>query len=123
MLASLIASVSDEGRLLPGKVADLLHLSQEEMADLVGAHRNTVARAPDGPRVQRRLGVVIQILTAAMAMMESPDSVDTRNRAILWFKHQPLPGFGARTAAELVRDGQEKAVLFHLATLEEGGYA
>lgn len=43
-------------------------------------------------------------------------------RATAWFLHQPLAGFGGRTAEELVAAGHAPAVLEHLAMLRDGGY-
>lgn len=44
-------------------------------------------------------------------------------KAIAWFRHQPLSGFDGRTAEELVVAGHADAVLAHLETLRDGGYA
>lgn len=45
------------------------------------------------------------------------------SQAYAWFNVQPLPSFGDRTAAELLRAGRVEAVKFYLARLEVGGYA
>jgi hypothetical protein len=44
-------------------------------------------------------------------------------KALVWFRHQPLSGFDGQTAEELVADGHVPAVLAHLETLRDGGYA
>ena len=41
-------------------------------------------------------------------------------RAALWFRHQPLSGFGGATAEGLVAAGHAEAVLAHLRKLRDG---
>jgi hypothetical protein len=48
---------------------------------------------------------------------------DDADKAVLWFRHQPLAGFDHQTAEELVTAGHARAVLTHLAMLREGAYA
>ena len=52
--------------------------------------------------------------------MEKPSAADL---AVLWFKNQPLSGFGGKTALDLVREGRAQAVMEHLAMLADGVYA
>ena len=44
-------------------------------------------------------------------------------RASLWFKHQPLPGWGGPTAHDLVAAGEAQSVLDYLEASRAGVYA
>jgi hypothetical protein len=41
----------------------------------------------------------------------------------VWFRYQPLSGFEGQTAEELYAEGHTQAVLAHLESLRDGGYA
>ena len=93
-------------------------MSLREVAQLAKVHRNTIARSPDSPAVQRRLGEVARVVGAAAELMNGDVG-----QAVLWFRHQPLAGFDGRTAAELTAAGHGGAVLTHLQMLGDGVYA
>jgi uncharacterized protein (DUF2384 family) len=88
-----------------------------ELSRVTHLHRNTLARQPQSDRVQARLGEIARIVTLAA------DLVGDTDRAVIWFRHQPLQGFDRKTAEQLVTEGQGGAVLKHLEMLSEGGYA
>lgn len=50
------------------------------------------------------------------------DEDGDEGRAILWFKHQPIPGFG-KTAEDLVEAGQAREVLDDLERMAAGVYS
>lgn len=43
--------------------------------------------------------------------------------ALAWYRSQPLPSFGDKTAEELVKEGHAQAVKDFLSRIAEGGYA
>lgn len=94
-----------------------LRLSLAELAKLAHVHRNTLAQRPDSPLVQKGLEPVVRILTAAEELTGDAD------RAIVWFRYQPITGHGGKTALELVEAGAADAVLAHLEDLRNGVYA
>ena len=122
MLSLILEHVgtSSGGRLEPRKVAELLHVPLEGVAALARTHRNTLSRTPDSHHVQAGLSAIGRILIRASQVMGGDGAAD---RAVLWFKNQPLSGFGGKTAMDLVREGKADAVLEHLAMLEDGVYA
>ena len=111
---------SSSGRLEPRRVAELLHVPLESVAVLAKVHRNTLSRTPGSPQVQAGLAVIVKILVRVSEVMAGNASL---GRAVLWFKSQPLGGFGSKTAMGLVLEGKPGAVLEHLAMLEDGTYA
>lgn len=68
------------------------------------------------PAIQAKLGEIARIISRAT------DLTGDEDRAILWFKHQPIPGFG-KTAEELVEAGQARAVLDDLERMAAGVYS
>lgn len=103
--------------LSPRRIAAALHIGIADLATLVGASRATLSRLPVTPAAERALSPLAGILAMAAEMAGSMD------RATLWFKHQPLPGWGGRTARDLMADGQAQAVLDYLEATRAGVYA
>ena len=120
MLSSPLADVFDPKLpgISPELVAATLKVQMVDIARLAAVHRNTLARAPTSSKVQGRLGEVMRILTEAAALLDG-----NLDKAIIWFRHQPLAGFEGQTAEELVADGHAAAVLTHLHLLRQGSYA
>lgn len=103
--------------LSPPRIAKALHLGIAELATLVGASRATLSKAPATPAADRALSPLARILTMAAEMAGSMD------RATIWFKHQPLPGWAGKTARDLVAAGEAQAVLDYLEATRSGVYA
>jgi hypothetical protein len=114
-LAPFLDRVSEQGAISPERMGDVLRLPITGIARLANVHRNTLSRRPSSKLVQERLGEVARAVAAAAELVEGD-----QDRAILWFRHQPLSGFAGRTAEELVADGHVAAVLAHLAMLRDG---
>ena len=117
MLTDLLSDLRDAGHVSPQRMSARLHLSMADLARLTHLHRNTLARQPASAAVQRRLDPVVRILASAEELTGDAD------RAILWFRHQPLPGHDGRTARDLVEEGHGDAVLAYLEDLRDGAYA
>ena len=103
--------------LSPRRMASSLHLGIAELATLVGATRATLSRLPVTPAAERALSPLAGVLAMAAEMAGSID------RAALWFKHQPLPGWGGKTARDLVAAGRTQDVLDYLEASRAGVYA
>jgi len=120
MLSGFLDQVTDRrgGFISPERVSEALRVPLAKIAQLAKVHRNTLARHPESPAVQERLGEVARIVATAAELLGGD-----QGRAIIWFKHQPLSGFDGRTAEELVAAGHSAAVIAHLDLLREGSYA
>ena len=99
------------------KVADLLGVTLGELAALIGVARNTLAAKSGARKVDAALSPVVRILAMAGEMAGS------EQRAAIWFKHQPLPGWAGKTAYDLVREGKTEKVLAYLEAVRSGVYA
>jgi uncharacterized protein (DUF2384 family) len=119
MLSSFLVEVMEphKGVISPQLMSQVLHVSLARLSQITNLHRNTLTRNPESPDVQQRLGEVARIISLAAEL------VGDQQRAILWFRYQPLSGFDNKTAEELVAAGQTNAVLAHLAMLSDGVYA
>lgn len=101
----------------PKRLAATLHATVGEVADLAGVHRSSLARNPASPEIQRKLGDIVTILSRATDMSGSLE------KAVVWFRHQPIPALEQARAADLVARGEAGAVLHYLDVLEHGAYA
>lgn len=117
MLTALLADIRERDFVSPQRMSRKLRLPLAELAKLAHVHRNTLAQRPESPAVQKSLEPVVRILAAAEELTGDAD------RAIIWFRHQPIPGHGGRTALELVEAGHADAVVAHLEDLRDGTYA
>jgi hypothetical protein len=117
MLTALLADIRERDFVSPQRMSQRLRLPLAELAKLAHVHRNTLAKHPSSLVVQKSLEPMVRILAAAEQLTGDAD------RAIVWFRHQPIAGHGGRTALQLVEDGQAGAVLAHLEDLRDGTYA
>ena len=117
MLTVLLDDIRDGDFVSPQRMSQRLRLPLAELARLVHVHRNTLAKHPESPIVQKNLEPVVRILAAAEEM------TGDAGRAIVWFRHQPIAGHDGRTALQLVEEGHADAVLAHLEDLRDGAYA
>lgn len=117
MLTDFLSDIREAGHVSPQRMSARLSLSMGDLARLAHVHRNTLARQPASPTVQRQLDPVVRILAAAEELSGDAD------RAIIWFRHQPLAAHGGRTARDLVEDGHADAVLAYIEELRDGSFA
>jgi len=56
-------------------------------------------------------------------LMLAEEMAGSEQRAAIWFKHQPLPGWAGKTASDLVDEGKADQVLAYLEAVRSGVYA
>jgi len=114
-----VARFGDAGaaHLSARRVADVLGVTATELAALIGVARNTLTARSGARKVDAALSPVVRILAMAGEM------AGNEQRAALWFKHQPLPGWAGKTAYDLVREGKADKVLAYLEAIRSGVYA
>ncbi len=98
------------------RVAEALGVNLSELAELAGVARNTLA-AGTGRKADAALSPIVRILAMAGEMAGG------EQRAAIWFKHQPIPGWAGKTAYDLVREGKADKVLAYLEAVRSGIYA
>ena len=103
----------------PTLIADALRTTKAEIADTLGLAKDAFSRAErvKAKKTQMRLRQMLEILHRVEEATGSPLA------AYAWFRAEPLPGFGGRTADQLVREGKAEYVHAHLDRIMAGGYA
>ena len=111
--------ISDEGFVAANTLAKVLHITQNDLADVTGLSRDSVSKSVrcKSRSTQARLKETVEIINQ---VSEWSGGV---GRAFAWFRSQPLPSFGDKTAEYLVKEGRAEAVKQYLARIADGGYA
>ena len=84
------------------------------MAEQAHVHRNTIARAPASRGVQDYLRESLRVIKAAT------DVSGDVNKALFWYRNEPLSAFGFKTAETLVSAGRTEDVLKYVMSIEAG---
>ena len=110
--------ISDEGFVAANTLAKVLHITQNDLADVTGLSRDSVFKRSwcNSRSTQTRLRDTVEIINR---VSEWSGGV---GRAFAWFRSQPLPSFGDKTAEDLVKEGRADAVKAYLARIADGGY-
>lgn len=99
------------------RLSEQLGVTQSELAKLVGIARNTLTATSATRKVDAALSPIVRILAMAAEM------AGDESRAVIWFKHQPIPGWAGKTAYDLVAEGKADQVLAYLEAVRSGVYA
>lgn len=97
----------------PLRLSKALGVKVTSLAELTGVHRNTL-RNPSSERLQGRMREMVKVISAAAELTGDLD------KAIYWYRNEPIADYGYRTAGELVADGQVEAVLAYIRDIENG---
>jgi DNA-binding XRE family transcriptional regulator len=116
----LILSYMDRfGKIAIAQVADGVGLSKGQLAETAGLARETLYRVERAraAKAQGRLREMLEIISRVS------DWAGGKEQAMAWYRAQPLPAFGGRTAEALVKDGKAGAVRDYLDHMAVGGFA
>lgn len=116
----LILSYMDPaGRIAAERVANGFGMSKSQLAETTGLARETLYRSEriGAPKAQGRLREMLEIISRVS------EWAGGKEQAMAWYRAQPLPAFGGRTAEALVKDGQAGAVRDYLDHLALAGFA
>lgn len=100
-------------------LAQILSVSESELAESIGATSDPDA-TESGKAVleeQERLVALVNLIERLIPCSGDPKA------AYDWYRSQPLPGFGEKTAQDLVQSGRLSALEAHLDRIGNGGYA
>ena len=111
--------ITDQGTVATDRLAELLHVTKAELALATGLSRDAVSKQSRlrSRQTQARMRDTVEIINRVTPWTGSV------GRAFAWFRSQPLPSFGDKTAEELVKEGRVQALKDYLARIAEGGYA
>ncbi|UFS68225.1 MbcA/ParS/Xre antitoxin family protein (plasmid) [Paracoccus denitrificans] len=110
---------AEGGQFAPGRIAEVLRTTKDEVARTVGLGRDAVMR-PDriaSAKTQKRLREMVEILNRVEPRFGSSLI------AYAWYRSEPLAGFGGLTAMQLVRDGHAADVMEYIDAVEAGVHA
>jgi uncharacterized protein (DUF2384 family) len=98
----------------PKRFSQIMNLDTQTLATKARVHRNTITRAPDTESVQSYLRESIRVLCAAT------DIVGSVEKAIFWFKNNPLPAFDYKTPQDLVSEKRTDTLIRYIQSLQAG---
>ena len=100
--------------LSPRRFSAALHIDLQTLAEQAHVHRNTLSRAPGSRGIQDFLREALRVIKAAAEVSGDLD------RALFWYRNEPLSAFGYRSAERLVSEGRTEDVLRYVASLDAG---
>ncbi len=116
---SLPTLLDAQGAVKLEEAAEALLLSKAQLAETAGLAREVFQKASrrGSPKAQTRIREMLEIIALVQAWAGGPA------QALAWYRAEPIPAFGGRTAEALVKSGQATAVRDYIDHLATGGYA
>jgi hypothetical protein len=100
--------------LSPKRFSQAMHIDLQTLAEQAHVHRNTISRAPGSRGIQEFLREALRVIKAAT------DLNGDLNKALFWYRNEPLSVFGYKTPERLVSEGRTDDLLRYMASLEAG---
>jgi hypothetical protein len=107
------------GNLLVDRLARSFYMSKRQLAETAGIKPDALykARRARAPKTQNRVREMLEVLSMIS------EWAGGEGQAMAWYRGQPLPAFGGRTAEALVKSGQAAALRDYLDHIALGGHA
>jgi uncharacterized protein (DUF2384 family) len=117
--ALILAFMDRSGAIAIERVADSFGMSKTQLAETVGLARESLYKAARNrtPKTQMRIKEMLEIISRVT------EWAGGKEQAMAWYRAQPIPAFGGRTAEALVKEGKAGAVRDYLDHLAVGGFA
>lgn len=114
-----LQAYAEDGLFAPRKIAQALRTTNDEIARTAGLGKDAVQRRAriSSDKTQRRLREMVEVLNKVEPRFGSALI------AYAWYRSEPLPGFGGRTAMQLVREGRAGDVLDYVDAVDAGVHA
>jgi hypothetical protein len=118
-VAGLMRFFASDGQVAVHQVAATFGMSQAKLAETVGIAPETLQRRARAaaPKTQSRLREAVEIISRISDWAGGPV------QAMAWYRAEPIPAFGGRTAESLVKEGKAAAVRDYLDGVALGGFA
>lgn len=117
---ALVAHFSDgAGFILVDRVIDSFGMSKTQLAETAGIASDSLFKSARNRsrKTQSRLREMLEIVGRVEDWAGGPQ------QAMSWYRAQPIPAFGGRTAEALVKEGRAVAVREYLDHVALGGFA
>ncbi len=118
--AGLVTRYMDiEGALDLAGVMEDLGLSKVQLAETAGLGRDTLYKTSrrTAPKARARVTEMLEIIGRVT------DWAGGQAQAMAWYRAQPIPSLGGRTAESMVKSGQAALVRDYLDQIALGGFA
>lgn len=114
-----LAAFERKGAIDGEAAAERLGLSKGQFAETIGLAPETLRRSArmTAAKTQTRMAEMLEIIARIK------DWAGGEKQALAWYRAQPIPAFGDRTAEALVKEGKAAAVRDYLDHVALGGYA
>lgn len=116
---SLAGLMDARGAVNVDDMAETFSMSKAQLAETAGLAREVFQKASrrDGPKAQSRVREMLEIINLVQDWAGGPA------QAMAWYRAEPIPAFGGRTAEALVKSGSATALRDYVDHLATGGYA
>jgi hypothetical protein len=116
---SLAGLMDARGAVNLDDVAETFSMSKAQLAETAGLAREVFQKTSrrEGPKAQSRVREMLEIINLVQGWAGGPA------QAMAWYRAEPIPAFGGRTAEALVKSGSAAAVRDYVDHLATGGYA
>ena len=119
-LPELLRSLLDaHGRAAIDRVAEAFSMSKTQLAATLGLSRESLykAKRADADKTQARVREMLEVIVRVMPWAGG------QQQAMAWYRAQPIPAFGDRTAESLVKEGKASVVRDYLDFAALGNFA
>ena len=115
----VVRFLDDSGKLVLDDLSHSFGLSKAQLAETVGVRPETLHRTERAlaPKTQSRFREMLEIIGRVA------DWAGGEHQALAWYRAEPIPEFGGRTAESLVKEGKATAVREYLDRVALGGFA
>jgi hypothetical protein len=115
----VVGFLDSNGKVAVKRVAEDFGMSKGQLAETVGLHPEALYKAnrTHAPKTQSRMREMLEIVSRVS------DWAGGKDQAMAWYRAEPIPAFGGRTAESIVKTGQASALRDHLDVLAMGGFA
>jgi hypothetical protein len=100
--------------LSPQRFSQVIGISLEELAKHAHVHPNSLTSTPHTEPLQHFLRDAIRVLKAATDLNGDLD------KALLWYRSQPLRPFNNKTPGQVISEGKTDALITYIAILGAG---
>lgn len=117
--SAVLQELLSDNRVALNRLMKALRMSKADIAETIGVARETLQRAAraDAPKTQTRLREMLEIVNRVSGWAGG------QMQAMAWYRSEPIPAFGGRTAESLVKEGKAAAVRDYLDGVALGGFA
>jgi hypothetical protein len=108
-----------DGAVAADRVADAFGMTKFQLADTLGLARETLYKSnrAHASKTQARMREMLEIIGRI------ENWAGGKLQAMAWYRAQPIPAFGGRTAEALVKSGHAAAMRDYLDHMAMGGFA